>query len=616
MLKKIFVIFLTVAILLFNVEISNASTIDKQLETLKADVSNANKQYNVETEKLKKISAQYPSFTIQGELNSVVSGSVYVWGIAIGDGTTQNPGWQLKEGNLKITNADSKKINYIANIYADSNHYYVKTESGVNAFGVKVPIKVYTKTVPSALKSQKDKNTAALKTLQSKGIALEKYIDVKYKKLLASTSNVITLKTYTKELQQLHDFLKQNTNNKNIYKLTESFYLKLLKSDPKDIESMYLVAKFYKDNNNLSESNKIYTNIASSFPEEFIKRADLKADIWFITETLSKVGYPNYSVKALETYISKEKLLPGNTAVSEHYAQYLYEAAVKETNNSIKKEYLEKAKNTISKYELTTYSGIMQKDLYESTCKMLGDIYLSEGDTENASKIFDEVGTGNFNKDKNAYENDKNVLKLADDFAKKGDYKNSYKYFDELITQYNRYNDVNQNKDMELVSENEYSNLLLGLAYLSHTRPKGEEVDYGLKYLNIAYKINTTNAMTNNALGYLYQHYYMDYPQKFNVTDSEKMSEKDVILKIIGYYNEAIKKDPGYKRAYGNLYSIYAQDYKSGVQAALKELHGIDVNDIQKYYTTMKSLKDAYYDKSQNPSGFSENGTELVEDFK
>ena len=616
MIKKVVAMHILILALAI-MSISNAEAFDKQIDQLKSEVLNASKQYKTEVEKLSKLNEQMPGFIVQGEINQVKGKELYLWGIAVGSSNAQNPGWQIKEGNILVLNPDSKKINYIVNLYADSNHYYLRTENGKNAFGSKVPVKVYTKTVPAALKIQQDRAAKALKVLNTKGLLLEKHARDKYLKLLSSTSSASALKVHSSELQKLHQFLKQSTINNSLYVVVESYLNKIIKSLPKDMETMYLLAEFHGANGFSNKAIKVYESIAKAFPSEFAKRVNEKTDVWFVADTLMRQGHPSYSVAAIEKYMKDNPKTQTNKNILEKYIKYLYAAAKTMSDKDVlKKDVLEKSRNLIVKHQFNKYASQDDQMMYGDISKMLSRIYALEGNVDKSAEIIEEAGVGNFIAKENRFENEKEVLALAEGYAKKGDYKNSFKYFDLVVGSYNLYTTFNQNKDVKLSSDNDYSNLLLGLAYLSHTRLDGEEAEYAIKYISKAYAINPLNSMTNNALGFLYKNYYIKTPERFDVlTKGLRMTHKELVIKVVGYFNEAVRLKPDYKKAYGNLYKVYAEDYESEVRAALEEIHRIGKNDYDTYYSTIKSLKDTYFEKSKNKSGFSQSGIEGLDDF-
>lgn len=98
--------------------------------------------------------AKYPAFRIQGKIVLRDRGGLVLWGRTFGGGVplgngvfaltdvpANHPGWQREDGNILVTNPDSRSIVY--EFYRPAFHYYKGETSGTNAFGARVPCKVY-----------------------------------------------------------------------------------------------------------------------------------------------------------------------------------------------------------------------------------------------------------------------------------------------------------------------------------------------------------------------------------------------------------------------------------------------------------------------------------------
>lgn len=576
------------------------------LPTLKAHVLEAWEEYEVEETTLRQVTSRYPIFQLQGEILIIDSEDLFLWGRALGPAGVQSPGWQIEPGNLKVLKADEDRINHINQFYVDVEHFYVGLEEGRNAFGAKVPIKVYTTVPPTELAEQRKAVAGAFSKLAVAGAQLRDLAVSEYEPLLDEEISEEELKKVMLEVQELHAFLKQKAEPHNLYTLTEAFLFKQASDLEDNLAALYSLIDFYIAEGELARAQEVYTSIALGYPEVILELAEDPNEIWFVNSLFTNLGQTKNAVRAWEIAQEKDPSLFKDRKAAVAYGNHLRTLAGTEEESE---KYLLQLNAFLTSDIAFWDMDPTMRELHRYCVESLFDLYLSQELFLEASRLRDEADSSYRSSDYSVVTDPERVLRLAEGLALQGEYQTSYRHLHQIIRIHRDY------QDLDLVSDIDYVNLLLGLSYLSWSRG-GDEIVPGLKYLHKAYDMNPENPITNNALGYYYYNRYANHREKFATFVPAGLSTEELILKVVGYYEAAIRLDPDYRRAWGNLGNIISSaGYQPEVADALRDLYKIPEGRHISYDPEFKKLKDLYWERSRGRNGLPVDGVESVKSF-
>jgi len=189
-----------------------------------------------------------------------------------------------RDGNILIKNPKEIKS---PDYYMDDEVYFIEKTSGKNAFGMPVPVRVFTTEAPSEVKKVKNKIAQISKKIEK----LQKEYETLYAKQKEDYFNKI--KDSPQELMKYGSSLKSKGELQDAYRV----YKRILELAPDNIDARMSLADVYTEKKNLDLAIEEYKQVLSNNPQHVEANKKLGLILYDL-----KRNYIN-AVKPLRTYL-------------------------------------------------------------------------------------------------------------------------------------------------------------------------------------------------------------------------------------------------------------------------------------------------------------------------
>ncbi|MCY6482804.1 hypothetical protein OW763_00330 [Clostridium aestuarii] len=574
-----------------------------EIEKMKKNVINLKNNVIQLEKQLKQLYIQNPKWTIQGKIISNKGNTLTILGKALStDAVPNHPGYLIEDNNIIVTNPDPNKIAY--NYYAGGEHSYIMTKYGQNMFGQKVPVKIYgsypeniqleIKRIENAISNAKADYEASI----SKLVLYTKNL---YKQDINIKSNNKQL--YIKSGKQSYlvgKFLMDNTDyGYELIGYATQQYEKASSLDLKDKYILLNLSDMYFQINNVEKTCEAYKKIAILDSQFLLNNINDRQKKYLAGLAFFDQNLYNNSINVLESYINADSSIPNRfldyksqeykaivlliksymSLASEYSNLSDYDKAIESYNGALM---VFEQTGISTKYGMNPEEKETPRDLKYQCYKSLTTVYQNSGNLNKANEYLKmtESFSGGSSSDYGSSSLKEDYINIGIKYINQENFKEAYEYFYKAAyndyKDYSYYNEKDKPIEIKLNTDNVDAYYLMGITMISMGNP--EQFNLSFPYLEKAIELGGDDAKYYNTIGYYYSHRWCE-------TQDEN--------KAVEYYNKAIKIDPYYKRAYGNLYNIYC----SG------ELYDDD-----------KATK--YKEKALNKDGYIVDGIEEKEDFE
>jgi tetratricopeptide (TPR) repeat protein len=521
---------------------------------LRNDFNQQKKAYDETVNKLNAAYNENPGWSISGEIALKQNAIYYIWGITdpmLGDPSSSHPGWLGSEGNIKILNPDSQKVEY--GNYNGGPHYFIREEEGQNVFGGAVPVYVFG-SAPKIIVTLQDQVNAAQKNLNDAKTKLVTYINTSFQSQLKSKPNDSDLyKAYGDTLSDIAVLVMDDT----LINQAIDIYIKAIQLNPKNTAANIRLGIIYLSGTtpNNTAAIECFKKAGAEDPDVLISSVTTIPGYITAGDALMSLAKYDKAAVAFRKALAEEykdfdlveRIVEADSYVAESYRdnnEFLKSAETLEKTMAI----LDNVDTGTKVQNVATPLQISVATAKIETLSYLGISYRLAGNTVKAVQAYEKALDLHSNiameyqttYDGGFYQVVWGIkFELADLYCRQNKLKAAFDLLNNVVLLDKA--DSRWEAVERLGGDNANLNYVVGCVYSSNGKR-----DLAMKKIEKAIELDKTNPKYYNALGCIY----------FGVINADMSPEVKELYTVKDYLEKALKLDPNYSVACGNMSRI------------------------------------------------------------